>query len=57
MDDLPFEKNYYIKPELDEEGSGGFLCWFVQGDEQKLLDEKGLPDYLKLTEDAVIFLE
>ena len=47
MDDLPFEKNYYIKPELGEEGS----------DEQKLLDERGLPDYLRLTEDAVIFLE
>ena len=57
MDDLPFEKNYYIKPELGEEGSGELLCWFVQGDEQKLLDERGLPDYLRLTEDAVIFLE
>ena len=32
VDDLPFEKNYYIKPHED---SGDLICWFVQGEEQR----------------------
>lgn len=53
VDDLPFEKNYYIRtlPERD------LLCWFVQGEEQKVIDAKGIPDYLKMTEDNILFLE
>lgn len=53
VDDLPFEKNCYIRTA----GSDAPLCWFVQGEEQKILAEKGLPDYLKLAEDDILLLE
>ena len=64
IDDLPFEKNYYIRPESaggNEKGSpvsdDDLICWFVQGEEQKIIEEKGLPDYLRLREDAVLYLK
>ena len=53
VDDLPFEKNYYIRT-ADKDAP---LCWFVQGEEQKVIAEKGLPDYLKLAEDDILLLE
>ena len=53
VDDLPFEKNYYFRTPDDQAP----LCWFVQGEEQKTLAEKGLPDYLKLTENDILLLE
>ena len=52
-DDLPFEKNYYIRTLKDDEP----LCWFVQGEEQRVIEEKGLPDYLRLAEDDILLLE
>lgn len=52
-DDLPFEKNYYIRPEK----GGNPICWFVQAEQQKQIDELGMPDYLRLREDAIIFLK
>lgn len=58
VDDLPFEKNYYIRPERSADSSDeNLICWFVQGEEQKKLDEKGLPDYLKLNESGIMFLQ
>ena len=67
-DELPFEWNYYIRPEGsafagEDQGDSrelvddGLICWFVQEEEQKLLGKRGFPDYLKLNEDAVLFLE
>ena len=53
VDDLPFEKNYYIRGLKDEDP----LCWFVQGEEQRVIEERGLPDYLKLSEDDILLLE
>ena len=53
VDDLPFEKNYYIRTA----NSDSPLCWFVQGEEQKVLDARGLPGYLKLNEDDILVLE
>ena len=53
VDDLPFEKNYYIR--TPDEGDP--LCWFVQGEEQRMIDEKGFPDYLKLAEDDILLLK
>ena len=53
VDDLPFEKNYYIRS-LNSEAP---ICWFVQGEEQRVLDERGLPDYLRLNEDDILLLE
>ncbi len=53
VDDLPFEKNYYIRTLSEDEP----FCWFVQGEEQRIIEEKGLPDYLKLVEDDILLLE
>jgi molybdate transport system ATP-binding protein len=53
VDDLPFEKNYYIRTA----SHGEPLCWFVQGEEQKMIDKKGRPDYLKLNENDMLFLK
>ncbi len=52
VDDLPFEKNYYIRT-LDTDAP---LCWFVQGEEQRVLDKRGLPDYLRIEEEHVLLL-
>lgn len=53
VDDLPFEKNYYIRTLREDEP----LCWFVQGEEQRIINERGLPDYLKFAEDDILLLE
>ena len=53
VDDLPFEKNYYIRT-LDDDAP---LCWFVQGEEQRVIEERGLPDYLKMNEDNMLLLK
>ena len=53
VDELPFEKNYYMRTMNDDAP----LCWFVQGEEQKILDQRGLPDYLKLNEADILLLE
>jgi len=52
VDDLPFERNYYIRTER----SGDLICWFVQSDQKKNIDDRGLPDYLRLSESAILFL-
>ena len=53
IDDLPFEKNYYIRT-LDSDAP---LCWFVQGEEQKVIEERGLPDYLKIKDEHVLLFK
>ncbi|MBQ9272947.1 MAG: ATP-binding cassette domain-containing protein [Mogibacterium sp.] len=63
-DVLPFERNYYVFPEKADAGRepedtsyDDLLCWFVQGEEQRVLEEKGMPDYLKLKEEHILLLE
>ena len=53
VDDLPFEKNYYIRT-LNTDFP---LCWFVQGEEQRIIDERGLPDYLKIEKEHLLLLK
>lgn len=48
--ELPFEHNYYIK-------AGETVCWFVQREKMSEIEEKGLPDYLRLAEDKILFLK
>ena len=50
--ELPFEKNYYIKT-----GAGATVCWFVQREQERLLDEKGRPSFLAFKEDKILFLK
>lgn len=49
---LPFERNYYVKPECDGEP----ICWFVQREKIWELEQRGMPDYLELKEEDMLFL-
>lgn len=50
---LPFEHNYYFQPQ----GSGSEpVCWFVQRERMPEIEERGMPDYLVLPEDRMMFL-
>lgn len=53
IDDLPFEKNFYIRSRNNEAP----VCWFVQGEEERILEERGLPDHLKMEEEHILLLE
>lgn len=54
--ELPFEKNFYIKPELPDPRGKETVCWYVQKDKWGLLSERGLPDYLEFPEEQLLFL-
>lgn len=52
--ELPFEKNFYILPENEQNQEK--LCWFLQKDKWELLRERGMPDYLQFAEEQLLFL-
>ena len=60
-DELPFEKNYYFRPEEDGSGSvhadENIISWFVQSEEQKEIEKRGLPDWLRLNEEDILLLK
>ena len=56
MDDLPFERRYYLRPEEGGNPDTELICWFVQDNERRELNTKPAPDYLKLREDALMLL-
>ena len=60
VDDLPFEQNYYVRPERSDTdagiSSGQLLCWSIQSGEQKAIEKRGLPDWLRLREDDMLLL-
>ena len=47
--ELPFERNYYIKAKKT-------VCWFVQRERLRELEEKGMPAYLAFDEERLLFL-
>ena len=53
VDDLPFETNYYIRSINTDEP----ICWFVQGEEERIVEERGIPDYLKIKEEELLLLK
>ena len=59
-DELPFEKNYYFRPEEDVSGGvhadENIISWFVQSEEQKEIEKRGLPDWLRLNEEDILLL-
>ena len=57
IDDLPFERNYYIRPAVRGDNEEDLISWFVQRDLCGLLEEKGLPDYLKLDEEKILYFD
>ena len=67
---LPFEKNYYLRPEnsagyiesgaaadTDHHQEAQNICWFVQREKIEELDAKGFPNYLLFKEDRILFLK
>lgn len=54
--ELPFERNFYLKPEIAETKGKENICWFLQKDKWNLLNEKGMPDYLQFPEEHLLFL-
>ncbi len=59
FDELPFEYNYYIRPETTggTDSDEKLIYWFVQGEEQEQLVKKGMPNYLRLNEEGILFLK
>ncbi|MCI8292136.1 MAG: ATP-binding cassette domain-containing protein [Hespellia sp.] len=53
---VPFEWHYYVLPEKDTEEKST-LCWFVQQKSWRNLEERGMPDYLQLEEEKILFLK
>lgn len=53
IDRLPFEENYYIRAQDGEH----LICWFVQENMQRIMKERGLPDYLQLDEEHLLLLK
>ncbi len=52
---LPFEQNYYLQPESGACGTQP-VCWFVQRGSLEEIGRRGMPDFLYLPEDKVLFL-
>ena len=52
--ELPFERNYYLR---GRDGQKDAVCWFVQRENIGILEEKGMPDYLELKEEKMLFLK
>jgi len=51
---LPFETNYYVKAAKDGEPD---VRWFVQKDLEDKITANGLPDFLMLNENNIIYLK
>ena len=58
---LPFERNYYLRPERHgdggECGGGQPICWFVQREKIEELDSRGMPDHVMFREEKLLFLK
>lgn len=51
---LPFERKYFL---AGAEGSEEDICWFLQRDQWPLIDRKGMPDFLMMSEEKILLLE
>ena len=54
--ELPFETNYYIMPEGSNDREN-IICWFFQREQLLQIKEKGMPDYLAIREDKILYLK
>ena len=52
--EFPFEWKYFLKGETEESDD---ICWYVQKTLWSELEEKGIPDYLKLPEKEILLLK
>ena len=58
VDELPFERRYYLFPEGDagKKDMSDLICWFIQDSERAQVDRKPAPDYLQLREESIMLL-
>lgn len=56
-DELPFEENYYICPNRENYGPEDMISWFVQRNLWDVLNQRGLPDYLKIDEEKLLIFD
>ena len=52
--ELQFERKYFLKGARENAEE---ICWFVQRGQWEILDQKGMPDYLKIPEEKVLLLK
>ena len=52
--EFPFEWKYFLKGETEESDD---ICWYVQKTLWAELEEKGIPEYLKLPEKEILLLK
>jgi hypothetical protein len=53
MADLPFEGEYFLRSAADPSER---ICWYVQRDGMKEIEERGLPSRLQIPEDKLLLL-
>lgn len=49
--ELPFERRYYLKSKAED------ICWFVQREMEAQITRKGLPRYLQIDPERILYLE
>ena len=54
MSELPFENQYYLNPSNPKTPS---ICWFVQREKENVVETNGLPEYLQIAEERLMFLK
>ena len=55
--DMPFEKKYYLQVRSDDpERKQDDVRWFIQRDLWEELERRGDPDWLKIREEKIMFL-
>lgn len=53
-DELPFEENYYVRPNRTGYEPEDVISWFVQREQGDVIARQGLPDYLKMNEKEIL---
>ena len=53
--ELPFEYNCYFRPEGS--GTDPLICWFARRDQAVEFPEKGIPDFLRVCEERILYLK
>lgn len=54
MVELPFERKYFLHSSHHNSDS---ICWFLQREQWKQVDEKGIPGYLQIPEEHIMLLK
>lgn len=55
--ELQFEHNYYILPEREDATIDDAITWFAQREMWDTIKDRGMPDFLCLEEEHMLFLE